>query len=291
MKQSRKTYRISYAGAPLVRATASCDGQDGRLFSCENAAAPSGTAFLRAYSGRMCMVWRNSDDKTEFGTCGRTGGTGRSMDGAGGGAGERGGRGDGSGEPRRDRRNGGASGWEGDDGRRPPEQKSTHGDHGGCGCPRYSLLDAEHDNEGNRDVQRSEPAACERLGEQSVDPIKYELTDVYGFLHARHQYERQPLHAERCAESILPVHNAARAHYRAHGHYLRTECGGQWCEYVEQRDEQRCNTCPGNDQRYNEARDENPDRSIRRCSLDARRRASTSTSAAASAKTMRGAYA
>ena len=40
MKQSRKTYRISYAGAPLVRATASCDGQDGRLFSCENAAVP-----------------------------------------------------------------------------------------------------------------------------------------------------------------------------------------------------------------------------------------------------------
>ena len=114
MKQSRKTYRISYAGAPLVRATASCDGQDGRLFSCENAAAPAGTAFLRAYSGCMCMVWRNSNDKTEFGTCGRTGGTGRSMDGAGGGAGERGGRGDGSGEPRRDRRNGSASGWEGD---------------------------------------------------------------------------------------------------------------------------------------------------------------------------------
>lgn len=46
MKQSRKTYRISYAGAPLVRATASCDGQDGRLFSCENAAAPSGTVFF-----------------------------------------------------------------------------------------------------------------------------------------------------------------------------------------------------------------------------------------------------
>lgn len=46
MKQSRKTYRISYAGAPLVRATASCDGQDGRLFSCENAAAPAGTAFF-----------------------------------------------------------------------------------------------------------------------------------------------------------------------------------------------------------------------------------------------------
>ena len=46
MKQSRKTYRISYAGALLVRATASCDGQDGRLFSCENAAASSGTAFF-----------------------------------------------------------------------------------------------------------------------------------------------------------------------------------------------------------------------------------------------------
>ena len=45
MKQSRKTYRISYAGA-LWCATASCDGQDGRLFSCENAAAPSGTVFF-----------------------------------------------------------------------------------------------------------------------------------------------------------------------------------------------------------------------------------------------------
>ncbi|WP_157040583.1 MULTISPECIES: hypothetical protein [unclassified Selenomonas] len=32
MKQSRKTYRISYAGALMARATASCDGQDGRLF-------------------------------------------------------------------------------------------------------------------------------------------------------------------------------------------------------------------------------------------------------------------
>ena len=46
MKQSRKTYRISYAGAPLVRATASCDGQDGRLFSCENAAAPPRDGFF-----------------------------------------------------------------------------------------------------------------------------------------------------------------------------------------------------------------------------------------------------
>ena len=46
MKQSRKTYRISYAGAPLVRATASCDGQDGRLFSCENAAAPLRDGFF-----------------------------------------------------------------------------------------------------------------------------------------------------------------------------------------------------------------------------------------------------
>ena len=55
MKQSRKTYRISYAGAPLVRATASCDGQDGRLFSCENAAAPAGTAFLRAYTV-ICVI-------------------------------------------------------------------------------------------------------------------------------------------------------------------------------------------------------------------------------------------
>jgi len=46
MKQSRKTYRISYAGAPMVRATASCDGQDGRLFSCENAAAPLRDGFF-----------------------------------------------------------------------------------------------------------------------------------------------------------------------------------------------------------------------------------------------------
>ena len=46
MKQSRKTYRISYAGAPMVRATASCDGQDGRLFSCENAAAPPRDGFF-----------------------------------------------------------------------------------------------------------------------------------------------------------------------------------------------------------------------------------------------------
>ena len=33
-----------------------------------------------------------NNDKTEFGTCSRTGSAGRSMDGAGGGAGERGGR-------------------------------------------------------------------------------------------------------------------------------------------------------------------------------------------------------
>ena len=46
MKQSRKTYRISYAGALMARATASCDGQDGRLFSCENAAAPLRDGFF-----------------------------------------------------------------------------------------------------------------------------------------------------------------------------------------------------------------------------------------------------
>ena len=70
MMQSQKTYRISYAGAPLVRATASCDGQDGRLFSCEkvpfccgrdfcmicamNSGAMDywgGTGFVRLYQG------------------------------------------------------------------------------------------------------------------------------------------------------------------------------------------------------------------------------------------------
>ena len=30
----------------MVRATASCDGQDGRLFSCENAAAPPRDGFF-----------------------------------------------------------------------------------------------------------------------------------------------------------------------------------------------------------------------------------------------------
>lgn len=84
----------------MVRATASCDGQDGRLFSCENAAAPLRDGFFAGVQRMYVYGMEENNDKTEFGTCSRTGGTGHSMDGAGSGTGERGGRGDGSGEPR-----------------------------------------------------------------------------------------------------------------------------------------------------------------------------------------------
>ena len=64
MMQSRKTYRISYAGALLVRATASCDGQDGRFFSCEKAPSAVDGAFVyeRTMKMGMCMEERTGGD-------------------------------------------------------------------------------------------------------------------------------------------------------------------------------------------------------------------------------------
>ena len=55
MKQSRKTYRISYAGALMARATASCDGQDGRLFRLKMQPPLPGRLFLRAYTV-ICVI-------------------------------------------------------------------------------------------------------------------------------------------------------------------------------------------------------------------------------------------
>ena len=58
--QSRKTYRTSCAGvlcpmgAPC--SSASCDGQDGRLFSCEKV-PPAATGLL--YAAVLCEVWRS----------------------------------------------------------------------------------------------------------------------------------------------------------------------------------------------------------------------------------------
>ena len=50
--QSRKTYRISCAGVlcpmGVPYSSASCDGQDGRLFSCEKV-PPAATGLLYAY--------------------------------------------------------------------------------------------------------------------------------------------------------------------------------------------------------------------------------------------------
>ena len=51
MRQSQKTYRISCAGAlrpwGTCRSSASCDGQDGRSFSCEKVPSCRGRGFLR----------------------------------------------------------------------------------------------------------------------------------------------------------------------------------------------------------------------------------------------------
>ena len=65
MMQSRKTYRISCAGVlrPVGGASlssASCDGQDGRLFSCEKAPSAVDGAFVyeRTMKMGMCMEER-----------------------------------------------------------------------------------------------------------------------------------------------------------------------------------------------------------------------------------------
>ncbi|MFC2422064.1 MAG: hypothetical protein ACFNO4_06180 [Dialister invisus] len=56
---------------------------------------------------------------------------------------------------------------------------------------------------------------------------------VYGFFHARNQYERKPYDAERDPQPVLPVQRSAESHHRKNGYYFRTECRRQWSQHVE----------------------------------------------------------
>ena len=61
MRQSQKTYRISCAEAlrpwGTRRSSASCDGQDGRVFSCEKVLLWTG---LFAEKAQFYRFWRDS---------------------------------------------------------------------------------------------------------------------------------------------------------------------------------------------------------------------------------------